>query len=88
VNIRYNYETICADFVTNDTQSSTIANSAKTGNSPQLMETFDQTACKLVEVGLRSDEYHKLSRIYRRKPIPYDEEHVPIARAKRNAAGS
>jgi hypothetical protein len=30
------------------------------------MKTFDQTACKLIEVGLRSDEYGTISRIYRR----------------------
>jgi hypothetical protein len=52
------------------------------------MKTFDQTAREFVEVGLKSDEDRKISRIYRRKPIPYDIEHVSIARANRNAAVS
>jgi hypothetical protein len=38
-----------------------------------------------LEVGLRSDEDRKLSRIYRWKSIIYDEEHLPIAWAERNA---
>jgi hypothetical protein len=66
--------------------SSLTQNLAKTGNSPQ--KTFDPTAREFVEVGLRSDEDSTIPRIYRWKPIPYDEEQVSIAWAKRNAAGS